>query len=261
MNILILMGSYRKNGNTDQIVDLMQAELKKQAGQHNVPLEIETIYLGQHKIETCRGCRVCFDRGEEKCPLKDDLLAIRAKVQAADGVIAASPVYVDDISGLLKNWIDRMAFTCHRPEYAGKCAYGLTTYGSYHSRHAVGSLQVAFQTWGFQWIGDAEFRSGALLKPEETREQHLKKVEAAAQTFFQALYKRVYEVPSVRSLMTFRIQQLAWLKGDPEKYDFQYWNSKGWLEPQREFYVPHRAGKLKVAISRGLGQLFYKLMK
>ena len=41
------------------------------------PLEMETVYLGQQDINPCRGCRVCFDQGEEICPLKDDLISER----------------------------------------------------------------------------------------------------------------------------------------------------------------------------------------
>lgn len=43
----------------------------------------------------CLVCRRCFDVGEGFCPLKDELLSIREKLNKADGVILASPVYVE----------------------------------------------------------------------------------------------------------------------------------------------------------------------
>lgn len=101
------------------------------ADKENIILEIERISLGQLDLNTCRGCRVCFDKGEEKCPLKDDVLSIRDKMILADGILAASPVYVEDVNGIMKNWIDRMAFNCHRPAFAGKSAYiGLSSLAS-----------------------------------------------------------------------------------------------------------------------------------
>ena len=94
-----------------------------------LPLVFETIYLVDMDMHPCKGCRTCFDRGEDKCPLKDDIPAIKAKMDAADGVILASPVYMDDVSGLVKTWIDRLAYVSHRPAFGGKCAYPIATVG------------------------------------------------------------------------------------------------------------------------------------
>ncbi|MHC1770346.1 MAG: NAD(P)H-dependent oxidoreductase [Flexilinea sp.] len=80
MKILILIGSYRHNGNTDQITGMIIENLQKEAERHQTILDIETIYLGQQNLQFCRGCRICYDRGEQLCPLKDDLLLIKAKM-------------------------------------------------------------------------------------------------------------------------------------------------------------------------------------
>src|SRR5512139_1534220 len=98
MKVLFLIGSYRKNGNTARVAHLMEAQLQQIAQQYNAPLETETLFLAHMDIGFCRGCRACFDRGEDTCPVKDDVPAIKAKIQAADGVVIASPVYVDDVS-------------------------------------------------------------------------------------------------------------------------------------------------------------------
>ncbi len=140
MKILICVGSYRKNGNTARVADLVEEKLVKLAAQAHVPLEIETVFLAHQDIGLCRGCRVCFDKGEDLCPLHDDFLAVKAKMLEADGIVAASPIYVDDVCGTTKNWIDRLAHVCHRPQFAGKCAYLITTVGSGPSRHALRTL-------------------------------------------------------------------------------------------------------------------------
>ncbi|MDP4090618.1 MAG: flavodoxin family protein, partial [Bacillota bacterium] len=123
MKIISLVSSYRSNGNTIRIVSLIENQLLSIARTDGIGLEIERIQIGHSDIRTCLGCRACFDKGEEMCPLKDDLLAIRDKICQADGILAASPVYVEDVNGIMKNWIDRMAFNCHRPAFAGKAAY------------------------------------------------------------------------------------------------------------------------------------------
>ena len=134
MNILILNSSYRRDGNTDRTAQLLQARLQSTAKDNHEPLVVDTFYLGHMNIEPCRGCRTCFDKGEEFCPIKDDMAEIKARMKAADALILAGPVYVDDVNGIMKNWIDRLAHVCHRPEFAGKSAYLVVTVGSTRMR-------------------------------------------------------------------------------------------------------------------------------
>jgi multimeric flavodoxin WrbA len=259
MKILVLIGSYRRNGNTDQLAGLIRDGLQKEAEIHLQNLEIETIYLGHQQINPCRGCRICFERGEDKCPLKDDLLPVKAKMKQADGILVASPIYVDDVSGITKTWIDRLAHVCHRPEFAGKCAYLVTTVGSSPSSHSLRTLNLALSTWGFHIIGQEGFKTGALMQPEETRSRFQERAERIAHRLFKALYDRQFTRPSFMSLMMFRIQQLAWQRADPKKspYDYQYWENTGWLDPKREFYISTRASRIKIALARLTGSVIF----
>lgn len=97
MKIISIASSYRKKGNTGNLIQLIEEQIKLIANQQDVQLEFETIFLGHSDIQSCRGCRICFDKGEEMCPLKDELLTIRDKIREADGIILASPVYVEDV--------------------------------------------------------------------------------------------------------------------------------------------------------------------
>jgi len=164
MKILAIIGSYRKTGNSRQLVDMIGDALHQEAARAGVPLEFETLHLGHSRIEACRGCRACFDLGEDSCPLMDDLLAIKAKMKQADGLLVATPVYVHDVSGITKNWIDRLAHVCHRPEFAGNCAYLLATVGGSPTGHALRSLDVALSTWGFHIVGKSGLKTGARLR-------------------------------------------------------------------------------------------------
>lgn len=91
MKILALVGSNRKRGNTARIVQRIETRMQALAAQQNTPLEWETLFLGDLDIRPCRGCRVCFERGgEDKCPLRDDIPLIRARMDAADGLLLTS---------------------------------------------------------------------------------------------------------------------------------------------------------------------------
>jgi multimeric flavodoxin WrbA len=261
MKILVCVGSYRKNGNTAQIAGLIKDHLQKFATSGNETMEIETIYLGHQQIGLCRGCSVCFDQGEEKCPLKDDLLMIKSKMKQADGLLVASPVYVDDVSGTVKNWIDRLAHICHRPEFAGKSAYLIATVGSSPTGNTLKTIRTALSTWGYHIIGQKGFKTGALMKPAEIDVRFQKQTEEIARKFYQAIHGRDFAQPSFMSLMMFKIQQCSWRKrAAQDTPDTRYWKKQGWLESRCEFYIPHQAGRLKVILAGLTGALLARFV-
>lgn len=265
MKILALIGSYRKNGNTDRVIHLMKEHLQSIAQQQTIPLELETVYLGDIQLGNCRGCRICMDRGEDRCPVKDDLLDLKQKMKESHGLLVASPVYVDDVSGITKTWIDRLAHVCHRPEFAGKSAYAIATTGSSPCNRTLGTLTQALSTWGYCIAGKQGFKMGARMDKAQIQSRYDQQVEKAARKFFNTIHLRQYEVPSFRSLMTFKIQQLAWQREGKTSegrgsYDYQYWNGAGWLAPTTDYYIPHRASKLKVALARLAGSAIAPLV-
>lgn len=256
MKILAIIGSYRKNGNTARIVRLIEADMRERAFVKKMPLEFETIFLGHQDIAMCRGCRVCFDKGEAKCPLKDDFLTVKAQLQAADAVILTTPVYVNDVSGTVKNFIDRLAHVCHRPEFAGKSAYLIATVGLGPTRHALRTMNMALSSWGYHIEGQAGFKMGALMEKEALEAAFMRRIEEIAESFFNAIYQQKAACPSFLSLMTFRIQQgYWWREPDPGSVDYGYWVSRDWVNRDREFYTVHRAGWLKVFLARLAGAM------
>ena len=252
MKILACLGSYRKKGNTARVVQMIEARMQALAAQQNAPLEWETLFLGDMDIRPCRGCRVCFDRGEDRCPLKDDIPLIRAKMDAADGLLLASPVYVDDVSGLVKTWMDRLAYLCHRPALGGKCAYPLATVGGGATGHTLRTMNAALLTWGYHLVGQTGLKMGALASAEE-----LPHYQAAADKVADKLYHAVAQKqalsPSFVSLLAFKVQQLAWQREPPGSFDHTWWQGQGWLEPGCTFYFPPRSSRVKVALARLAG--------
>jgi multimeric flavodoxin WrbA len=255
MKFIACVGSYRKRGNTARIVDLVVERMGALAARRNQELEIETVYLAHQHIDPCRGCRVCFDQGEERCSRRDDLLAIRTKMQEADGLIIAAPVYVNDVNGVVKNWIDRLAFVCHRPEFAGKAAYLVTTVADSPTGHALRTLQIALQTWGYTIVGKAGFKMGALMDQDTLVARYRLRAESIAESLLDSVASGRCRKPSFLSLMTFKIMQLARQQSPDGSIDYAYWKSRGWVDADREFFIPHGAGRLKVAFARLAGAL------
>ena len=100
-NIVILVGSMRKNGNTD----LLAQAFAEGARENN---SVDIVSVADYKVNPCIGCNSCFTREGNKCFQNDDMDGIYEKLKGADIVVVASPVYFYGISAELKAVIDRL---------------------------------------------------------------------------------------------------------------------------------------------------------
>ncbi len=94
MKILGVSFSLRKGGNSETLL----AEALKGAAQCGA--ETELYSLRNKDIGPCRGCMSCKEAGV--CALKDDMQEIYPRLEEAQGIILASPVYYYSISGLAR---------------------------------------------------------------------------------------------------------------------------------------------------------------
>ena len=112
MKILAIMGSPKGKGSGYKIVRRIEDRMKAVGD-----VEFTYFFLKDANLKPCTGCYTCMAKGEDKCPLKDDRPAIEQMLMATNGVILSSPMYVLNVSSLMKNFIDRFAYTNHRPRF------------------------------------------------------------------------------------------------------------------------------------------------
>lgn len=101
-NVIIISSSPRKKGNSDLLCD----EFLK--GAKSAGHKAEKIFLKDKNINFCTGCGFCVKKDYTACSQKDDMKEILDKMQEADVVVFATPIYFYSISGQLKTFIDRM---------------------------------------------------------------------------------------------------------------------------------------------------------
>jgi multimeric flavodoxin WrbA len=99
MKVLGILGSPRKYGNTEILLDVTLSAAQ-QAG-----ADTELIRLSDKNIQCCDGCNACRKTGE--CRIKDDMQELYGKLLEADGIIFATPVYTWTMSGQMKVFLDR----------------------------------------------------------------------------------------------------------------------------------------------------------
>ncbi|MGN1008791.1 MAG: flavodoxin family protein, partial [Butyricicoccus sp.] len=100
MNILMISGSPRKNGNTARILERICAELPW--------ANTEICYLPNLQLNGCLGCSHCQQVLQDiGCVQQDAVQELLRKIIAADMVIYGTPLYGHSYSGQLKLVLDR----------------------------------------------------------------------------------------------------------------------------------------------------------
>ena len=97
--ILMVSGGGRPRGNTAQLVSAFAK------GATEVGHSVEILELSKLTVNGCLGCNAC--RYEKPCVQKDDFNDIIPKIQEADLIVFASPLYFWTISARLKAFIER----------------------------------------------------------------------------------------------------------------------------------------------------------
>lgn len=105
MKVVAINGSGRNDGNTAALLNRALAEIRA-AG-----IETELIQLAGKDVHPCRACYACAAAKNRLCAVTDDFVnECIAAMDAADGIILGSPVYVGDVSGIMKALIERAGF-------------------------------------------------------------------------------------------------------------------------------------------------------
>ena len=103
MKITVFNGSPKaERGNTHVIAEAF-LEGAREAG-----AEVETVFIAKKKIKPCTGCYTCWMKTPGKCAHQDDMEELIGKFISSDIVVFATPLYVDNVTGLMKNFMDRL---------------------------------------------------------------------------------------------------------------------------------------------------------
>ena len=103
MKITIFNGSPRaEKGNTHFMVKAFIEGAEKAGAVTN------NIFLSKKKINPCMGCFTCWLKTPGVCVFKDDMKSLLSEVLSSDIIVFAFPLYVDNVSGQMKIFMDRL---------------------------------------------------------------------------------------------------------------------------------------------------------
>ena len=110
--ILVLNGSYRDDGITDQAVAIAVAALNESGA------ETEIVNLREYPIEFCLNCRECTQQpglAPGKCVLDDGMNDLIDKIEASQGFIIAAPTNLGSVTAIFKRFMERLVAYTYWP--------------------------------------------------------------------------------------------------------------------------------------------------
>lgn len=123
MKILGLLGSYRRQGNTETF--LKEAML----GAQEEGAEVEIIRMTNYQIRPCTACGRCAT-GLNPCHLKDDFMPLLERVYGYDAIIFAAPTYYLTAPAIVKAFADRTVCEGYPTPLLNKPSAMIMTYGN-----------------------------------------------------------------------------------------------------------------------------------
>ncbi|HNX18005.1 MAG TPA: flavodoxin family protein [Methanoregula sp.] len=153
MKILAIHGSPRTiRSNTRKLAGFV-LEGAKEAG-----ADTEIIDLADCRIIPCTACDACAINGT--CVNDDDVPSLVARMKEADGIIFGSPVYIDNVSGQMKVFLDRLADAIHYQQIAGKFGCSVATTAESGGDDVVAYLNHALNYLGVVAVGGISVATG-----------------------------------------------------------------------------------------------------
>jgi len=154
VTVLALIGSPRKEGNTDIMADQLLSAAKDQGA------DTSKIYLDDYNVRPI--AEVCDDSRQRDDPRgDDDFPALLKRFLAADVIVWSTPVYWQGPSAQMKCFLDRMSSYFNRAEYIerfrGKGHVVLCAFGRPEQRHGewiTGPMKLTAQVLHGTYLGD-----------------------------------------------------------------------------------------------------------
>ena len=146
MKIIAINGSPRSvRGNTRRLAGLVLD------GAAAAGAETEMIDLAELSIVPCTACDACSINGV--CVNDDDVPALLARMKDADAIVLASPVYIDNVTGQMKVFFDRLADAIHYQVLDGKYGCAVVTTEESGGDEVAGYLNHVLNYLGIVSVG------------------------------------------------------------------------------------------------------------
>jgi len=218
MEVLGISASPRKNkSNTLALLKEVLSGAEESGG------KTEIVHLCDLKIEFCRHCELCH-RTLMVCPIKDDAHVLLTEMLESDGIIFASPVYIDNITGYLKTLLDRSAHFIHCQRLLGKYVGAVATAGGGPQQMVLDYIHHYASVCGAQYVGGV---SGVVPISEEVKNE----AKEIGRKIAEAIKNKTEFDQEMKEILSRREYFKRVIEFHKEEWseEYEYWKERGWL--------------------------------
>ena len=235
--IVAVNGSpHARIGNTSMMIEMLRGPLAAEG------FSLKIITLSEKEIDYCYGCGFCLEKG--KCWIEDDHRAIVNQLLSADGIILGSPVYVLNVTGQMKTFLDRSLGYGHKPRPTWKpglavcvsAGLGETRTAEYLAGvlHIYGAFSVGKLTAMATGPGEFIGREAVEMRAQELAHDLARAIKEKRRRPASDMDLRFYQ---------FMGDLVKRNKDTIMKHDYQHWQEHGYYEGF-ENYVQQTAAKI-----------------
>ena len=153
LKVLSIVGSPRKQSTYKLIKAVTEAVAEK----GNV--ETELVHLSDFDIEHCFGCDdYCEKTGE--CKVKDDMEKLYPKLKEADALVIGTPTYYWNVTGLVKDFIDRTTPFYYTESLKGKMGAAVAVAEEDGQELALSAISSLFEIHKMKQAGSISIVTG-----------------------------------------------------------------------------------------------------
>ena len=185
--------------------------------------DIETVHLDDFKVFFCKHCEECH-KDILHCPLPDDVHVILKKMLEADGIIFASPNYINQVTASMKALFDRLSHFIHCKRLLGKYVLGVVSSGSGQDKDVLDYIRYYAHICGAQYSGGV---SSTVPIGNEKKQEALKLGESLNKDIKdKRLFPeqmKIIEAGKEHFKKIIEMRKNVWIE------EYQYWKDKGWL--------------------------------
>ena len=189
--------------------------------------ETEMIDLADYHVTPCTACEACSLNGI--CVNDDDVPPLLVRMKEADGIVFGSPVYIDNISGQMKVFFDRLADAIHYQVVAGK--FGCSVATTYDSG---GDDVVAYLNHVLNYLGVVSVGGTSVATDGKT--ETVDAQEAAARTLGRKLADAIsngYSDPAQEAILADNrsyFRSIVEENRDFRPEEYERWARMGWIK-------------------------------
>ncbi len=223
MKVVAMMGSpLGMKGNTGPLLAGMIDGLKAAGA------EVKLLEVGKLKIAPCNGCAKCHVTG--KCVIKDDGDKVKQAMLDADGIVLASPNYINSVTAQMKAFFDRMSSPIHCQSFEGHYGTAVVTSGGLTSAQVEQYILGFLRNIGCWTVGSVGAAAFEITDPA-TRAKAVAAASALGGKLAAAIRDReTYpEQLQARQGMIERMKMLVTMHKNDWPHEYEYWKTQGRL--------------------------------